>query len=399
MNNPLLSLMACAILAILTIHLIYMKSFLTSELRSIAATVLFLSLSLSPAFALADKPLDVFQAHPPIHVKGAGHGQSPAASTPTGLTPDQVKAAYNLQSTTGGAGATIAIIDAYSNPNIANDLATFSTAFNLPKCALNTCLTIHQMGPKLRADTGWGLEEELDVQWTHAIAPNAHIMLVEAKSASGNDLLAAVDWARNNGATAVSMSWGGSEFSGESSYDSHFTGPAFFASAGDSGAGVEWPAVSSNVIGVGGTTLNLSGSTFVSETAWSGSGGGLSKYEQAPSFQSNVPQANGFRAVPDVSYLADPQTGVSVYDSYGYQGVKGWFTVGGTSAGAPQWAAISTLGSVSASSLYQDAASANSASFLRDITQGSNGSCGFFCNAANGYDYVTGLGSPVAFNF
>jgi hypothetical protein len=258
------------------------------------------------------------------------------------------------------------------------------------------------MAPNIRTDGGWALEISLDVQWAHAIAPNAKILLVEARSASLTNLLAAVDYARNRSdVVAVSMSWGASEFSTESSYDSYFTssyGTTFFASSGDSGAGVLWPAASPNVIGVGGTTLtfNLDGSLAL-ENAWSGSGGGLSAYETEPSYQVsyNVPGANDQRAVPDVSYDADPNSGFSVYDNTPYQGQTGWWQVGGTSAGAPQWAAIQSIGlSASNNNFYQDAKSVNYSSYFRDITSGSNG-----YPATTGYDLVTGLGSSLTTNY
>jgi subtilase family serine protease len=258
------------------------------------------------------------------------------------------------------------------------------------------------MSKKIPPNSGWALEAALDTQWAHAIAPNAKILLIEAKSASLTDLLAAVDYARSRSdVVAISMSWGGNEFSGESNYDYHFTsiyGATWFASSGDSGNGVSWPAVSSKVIAVGGTklTFNLDGS-LLSETAWSGSGGGLSLYEPEPSYQVlyNVPNANGKRAVPDVSYNADPNSGVSVYDSTLIQGQRGWFQIGGTSAGAPQWAAIKSLGlSASNDKFYTDATTAYP-SYFRDITSGTNGACVLYCTAATGYDYVTGLGSPL----
>ncbi|MBU6415437.1 S53 family peptidase, partial [Patescibacteria group bacterium] len=296
----------------------------------------------------------------------------------------------------------------YNDPYVESDLNTFSNYYTLPACTTaNRCFEKHVMVSGIRNNSGWGLEESLDTQWAHAVAPGAKILLVVAKSANFSDLLAAVDYARNRSdVVAVSMSWGGSEFSSESSYDAHFVSPygaSFFASSGDSGTGVEWPAVSQNVVGVGGTTLNFaSNGALLSETAWSGSGGGLSKYETEPSYQISygVPLANNKRAVPDVSYDADYQvSGVSVYDSYGYQGTVGWFVVGGTSAGAPQWAAIKALGSaVSTPKLYSDALSAY-ATYFRDIVSGTNGSCGFYCTAHAAYDYITGLGSPITASF
>ena len=331
-----------------------------------------------------------WSAHTLIHIRRA------ATAAPTGLSPTQIRAAYNLPST--GGQATIAIVDAYDDPTVLNDLSVFSSQFGLP--AVN--FEKHMMAPTISTDGGWALEISLDVQWAHAMAPNAKILLVEATSSSLTALLAAVDYARGRSdVVAISMSWGGSEFSTESGYDSHFTsiyGATFFASSGDSGAGVSWPAVSPNVVGVGGTKLNFAvDGSVASETAWSGSGGGISYYEREPSYQVsyNVPGANGYRAVPDVSYDADPSSGVSVYDSTPYSGATGWWQVGGTSAGAPQWAAIQSLGlSATNNNFYQDAESASYSSYFRDITVGSNGHL-----AATGYDLVTGLGSPLTTSY
>lgn len=345
---------------------------------------------------LAQEQLGRFEATTPHRV----HGQ--ATASPTGLSPAQIKAVYNLPSI-GGSG-TIAIIDAYDYPTAENDLNVFSSKFGLLVCTTaNGCFEKHKMSNKLRADSGWSLEAALDVQWAHAVAPNAKVLLVEAKSSSGTDLLAAVDYARNRAdVVAVSMSWGGGEFSGEGLYDSRFTsqyGAAFFAASGDNGTGTIWPSVSPNVVGVGGTSLlfNLDG-TLANETAWSGSGGGVSAYESEPSYQVNYGLVNsgGKRAVPDVSYDADPASGFSVYDTTSYYGQKGWFQVGGTSAGTPQWAAIQALGlSSSNNHFYADAAGASYASYFRDVTRGTNGACGVNCSAAPGYDLVTGLGSPL----
>ncbi len=249
------------------------------------------------------------------------------------------------------------------------------------------------------------MEIALDTQWAHAIAPNAKILLVEANTSNWNDLLSAVDYARGRSdVVAISMSWSASEFLGESNFDYHFTssyGATFFASSGDSGTDVNWPAVSSNVVGVGETNLvwnqNNSNpySSLASEIAWSRSGRGVSAYEPEPSYQIsyNVPGANGKRAVPDVSYNAG---GVDVYDSTPFNNFTGWYSVGGTSEGAPQWAAVQSLGlSASNNNFYQDAKSVNYSSYFRDIINGTNGNCGFYCNATTGYDYVTGLGSPL----
>ncbi len=351
-----------------------------------------------------DEAKNNFQAYPPFHIKSDRLTNN---AVPQGMSPSKIRTAYNLPSS-GGAGKTIAIIDAYDNPNAQNDLNIFSSQYGLPSCTTaNGCFEKHMMANRISKNSGWILESDLDIQWAHAIAPQAKILLVEAKSSSGNDLLNAVNYARNRAdVVAVSMSWGGSEFSSEPNYDYYFTSPygaTFFASSGDSGNGVIWPAVSKNVVAVGGTTLNLDASgNVLSETAWSGSGGGVSVYELEPAFQTtyNVPGANGKRAVPDVAYNANPNTGVSVYDSYGYGGQSGWFVIGGTSAGAPQWAAIRALGaSVANNNFYIDAASAGYSTFFRDIVSGTNGACGFYCTATTSYDYVTGLGSPLMISF
>jgi subtilase family serine protease len=323
--------------------------------------------------------------------------QGAALTDPDGYSPTQIRAAYDLPST-GGSG-TIAIVDAYNDPTVQNDLNYFSSYFGLPSATFEE----HMMSSRISTDEGWALEISLDVEWAHAIAPNATILLVEATTNSNANLLAAVDYARGqSGVVAVSMSWGGNEFSGESSDDSHFTsssGASFFASSGDTGGAVYWPAASPNVVGVGGTTLTLYANNSVSsETAWSDSGGGPSVYEAEPSYQVTygVTGTSGKRGIPDVSYDANVSSGVSVYDSTPYDGSSGWWTVGGTSVGAPQWAAIQSLGlSAKDSNFYVDAKSASYSSYFRDITSGSNGPH----NATVGYDLVTGLGSPLTTNF
>ncbi len=252
-----------------------------------------------------------------------------------------------------------------------------------------------------KARNGWEYETALDIEWVHAIAPQAKILLIEAATPSGINLLAAVDYAaKQREISAISMSWGGREFSDETVRDSHFTsvsGAQFFASSGDNGTGVSWPAASPNVISVGGTSLSFtSDGLFSKETAWAGSGGGISVYEKAPSYQAtfSIPKSQGRRAVPDVSYDADPSTGFPVI----HNGT--WRTVGGTSAGAPQWAAIAALGTGAGNTnFYSDKSSSKSTSYFRDIISGENGLCGYYCTARTHYDYVTGLGSPQTTNF
>jgi len=344
----------------------------------------------------ATRTFDDYEAMPPIHTTAN------VTSSPQGLTPSQVKNVYHLPAN-GGKG-TIAIISAYHHPLLPGDLAIFNMEFNLAKCTIkNKCLEIHTMDPTTKTNSGWAMESALDAEWAHAIAPKSKILIVESKSARGGDLLSAIDYARHrDDVTAVSLSWGGPEFANETDLDKHFISDPqalnkFFASSGDDGAGASWPAVSPNVIAVGGTSLGLNSSgTFNFETAWTGSGGGVSQYEKEPPYQSafSIPHANNMRAIPDVSYAADPAHGFSVYHA------GAWFVVGGTSAGAPQWAALSTLGNgVSLTNLYKDKSGAKNGKYFRDIISGKNGDCIYYCTARKRYDYVTGLGSPVTFKF
>ena len=257
-----------------------------------------------------------------------------AATGPAGLSPAQVLHAYGFdQVSWKGLGETIAIVDACDDPTVAADLHAFDLQFGLadPKLTV-TKLSLGGLTPTY--DSEWALEISLDVEWAHAIAPKANIMLVEAPNASLGSLLFAVDYARTQpGVGVVSMSWGGPEFSGEGYYDSHFTTPAghgnvtFVASSGDSGAPASWPSISNNVLAVGGTTLSIGANgNYAGEAAWSRSGGGYSPYEPEPSYQRSV-QTTGQRSNPDVAYDADPGSGFAVYDN------GSWCVVGGTSAG------------------------------------------------------------------
>ena len=324
------------------------------------------------------------------------HGNPMATTAPTGLSPATIKSVYAFPTgTTAGSGETVAIVDAYDDPTAENDLGVFSSQYGLPPCTTaNGCFAkVNQNGGTIypSSDPGWALEISLDVQWAHAIAPGARILLVEANSNSFADLMAAEDYAKAH-AQYVTNSWGSGEFSGESSYDSHFVqqGVSFFVSAGDNGLPAQYPSASPNVISVGGTTLNFDGSgNFVSETGWSSGGGGCSSYETANTAQSAFfayGQANcyGARATPDVALDADPNSGVSVYDSTPYYGQTGWFTVGGTSASSPMWAARSadTGQVIDAGYVY-----AGSITF-RDITTGDNGA-----PCLVNYDLCSGRGS------
>ncbi|HVJ48481.1 S53 family peptidase [Desulfitobacterium sp.] len=369
--------------------------------RSIAIGIA-LTLVLFTAVGFAPTPQKpVWEAHPPIHIKGGA-----TSTIPTGYNPAQIGNAYGLnQLSATGSGQTIAIVDAYGSPTIATDLQTFNQQFGLPTANL----TIAYPGKKPRTNAGWALETSLDVEWAHAIAPNANILLVVAQSASITDLVTAIDYATSHGAQVVSNSWGGSEFSSESSYESHFqhSGIVYLASTGDNGSGVSWPSSSPNVLAVGGTTLNLdANNNYLSETGWSGSGGGVSAYMSIPSYETNWTSVVGSkRGVPDVALDADPNTGVAVYDSTLYNGQSGWFQVGGTSFGAPAWAAMIALANQgratpltsfnAISDLYNIAGATGSAGYTtnyHDITQGSNG--GY--STLPGYDLVTGIGSLKA---
>ncbi len=324
-----------------------------------------------------------WQAHP-LHVSPYPSSGTPASSA---YTPAQMKTAYNLPMN-GGAGSIIAIIIAYHTENLESIYNTFCSQYGLPD---NTTGNLIVKSYTNTFDAGWALETCLDVEWAHAIAPQAKVLLVEAASTSNVDLLAAVDYATSYpGVVAVSMSWGGPEFVWENTMDNHFNkqGITFFAASGDDGKNVLWPAASASVVSVGGTTLKLnSDGTVISETTWQNSSGGLSKYVLAPSYQTAFGLGFSHRAVPDVSYDGNASTGVSVYDGT-------WHLVGGTSAGAPQWAAIHALGlSASHEDLYRSAKTVSPLPF-RDITSGSNG-----YDAGRGYDYVTGLGSTQTSNF
>jgi subtilase family serine protease len=321
-----------------------------------------------------------------------------------------------------GAGQTMAIVDAYHDPQALADLNKFNAQYGYPQLAV--CRSLSQAGPcfkqadpqgKPAVNSGWALEESLDIQWAHAQAPAAKIVLVEAANASFSSLLSAVSYANSIGATEVSMSWGGRESISEAVSDSYLAQPGTFytASAGDSGHAAQYPAASPNVIAVGGTTLNGCGGTscahFSSETTWSGSGGGASADEPIPVFQASYHGpvsgaatiailTTGARGIPDVSFDANPSTGVSVYDSISYNGQSGWFTLGGTSVGAPNWAGILAAGAAAGKTALQGNVAIYSGGYrtnLRDVTSGTNGSCGSACTAGPGYDLVTGLGSPV----
>ena len=355
---------------------------------------------------------------------GGGHKPSPPPpSSPSGMSPAQIRSAYNL-TTIAGSGV-IAIVDAYDYPTAQNDFDFFSAQYGLHKSTENLCnganpcfVKVLASNGKYRSNCGWGQEAALDIEWAHAMAPNAQIVLVEAKSNSFADLFAAVDVATqivkaggydrnlnliggNSGKGEVSMSWGGGEFSSEASYDFHFptnSSVVYFAASGDTGGVTIYPSASPNVVAAGGTSLKLSGSTWT-ETAWSGSGGGPSAYEDKPAYQ-NAAVSGSKRGIPDFSFDADPYTGVSVYDSTSCQGLVGWLVFGGTSVSSPALAGIvNSAGNfynngthTELEMLYSNYPSTLGV-YFRDILSGSAGSY----SAGQYWDYVTGVGSPLTY--
>jgi subtilase family serine protease len=340
-----------------------------------------------------------------IHVRPDATG-----TTPTGQVPETLFDYYTDKSgapPNGGHGV-IAIVDAYHYATALADFNTFSREFGLPTepsksaTSKNTVFqVVYASGSQPRANCGWAQEEALDIEWAHAMAPAAKIVLVEAASASFADLFKAVDAAtslvKTAGGGEVSMSWGGSEFSGEAADDSHFAGSdvVYFASSGDTGGATIYPSASPDVVAAGGTTLTLSGGSITGETGWSGSGGGPSKYERVPAFQDSVPAVETLvgqsRGVPDVSFDADPQTGVSVYDSTSCEGMSGWMVFGGTSVAAPSLAGLTnSTGTLGYNSLGLLDWIYGNMDLFHDVKSGSAGSY----KAQLGWDFVTGVGTP-----
>jgi kumamolisin len=293
-------------------------------------------------------------------------------------------------------GHAIAVVDAYHYPTAVSDLALFSAQFGLPaptKANFQVVFANHRPPP---VNVNWHVEEALDIEWAHAMAPNAKIYLVEAASSNFTDLLRGVSVANSlvnsAGGGEVSMSWGGSEFSGETSYDSYFTQSrvVYFASAGDS-PGVIWPSASPNVVSVGGTSLSRNPTTgyFQGEMAWQSGGGGPSVYEARPGYQSAVSAIVGNqRGTPDVAADADPSTGVWVY-AYPY-----WYVVGGTSVAAPVWAGIVNAANNFYPTSQNELVIVYANQGTTEITVGSCGpNQGYMLKG--GWNFCTGLGSPL----
>jgi subtilase family serine protease len=366
-------------------------------------------------------------------------------------SPAQIRAAYGLpalsavgtalsalQAAQLGAGQTIYLIDAMHDPSVVAELAAFNQKFGLPACTTKTIasstslplpaassagcefsLVYNTAGGTMTGavpayDSGWATEITLDVQWAHATAPLARIVLIEAPDATLNSLLGAVKLANAMGPGVVSMSFGAAEGNWTASVDSAFIGAGmtYLAATGDNGAGVSWPAVSSNVVAVGGTTLTYSGTGARSEVSWSGTGGGTSLYTATPSYQTSAVPGMGtlaHRTVADVAFNADPTTGQYVaVISPGSTAVT-WLSAGGTSLSTPQWAGLIAVANATRSlsakpalgaphaALYNQIATVPGtyASAFADITKGTDGTC-VTCSAKVGYDPLTGLGTPNA---
>ncbi len=318
-------------------------------------------------------------------------------ATPAGYGPADLQSAYNLPSATAGSGQTVAIVDAYDDPTAESDLGVYRAQFGLPACTTaNGCFKkIDQTGGTTypRKNGGWAQEISLDLDMVSAVCPNCHITLVEDKSASLANLGAAVNEAASFKPASISNSYGGSDTSDASAPYYNHPGIAVTASTGDSGYGVQFPASSHYVTAVGGTSLTHSGSTW-SQTAWSGAGSGCSTLNTALTAQATANTGCTMRAVADVSAVADPNTGVAVYDSTAYQGLSGWLVFGGTSVSSPIVASVYALAGNTAS--IDNNYPYTHASALTDVTSGSNGTCPTFqwCHAGVGWDGPTGLGTP-----
>ncbi|GAA4511833.1 peptidase S8 [Actinoallomurus oryzae] len=321
-----------------------------------------------------------------------------AAAAPSGLSPANLQSAYKLPSSSAGSGQTVAIVDAYDAPTAEADLGVYRSQYGLPACTTaNGCFKkVDQNGGTSypRKDGGWAQEISLDLDMVSAVCPNCKIVLVEASSASFANLGTAENTAARL-ANVISNSYGGSDAS-DSSYGSYYNHPgkAITVSSGDAGYGVEYPASSHYVTAVGGTSLKTaSNSRGWTETAWSGAGSGCSSYNTALSGQSGLTGCSR-RAVADVSAVADPATGVAVYDSTAYQGQSGWMVFGGTSVAAPIISGVYGLAG-NAANIDNNYPYAHS-SALFDVTSGSNGSCSTtkWCRAGTGWDGPTGLGTP-----
>ncbi|MBV9870238.1 MAG: S8 family serine peptidase [Frankiaceae bacterium] len=334
-----------------------------------------------------------------IRVDRVRRGRVRHSDTPIGYTPADIQKAYSLP-TSGGRHQTVAIVDGYDDPAAERDLAVYRAQFGLPACTTaNKCFRkVDQDGGDdyPEPDGGWAQEISLDLDMASAACPKCDLLLVEAKTVSMTNLGTAERTAVRLGADAVSNSWGGADAK-DRYYGRYFHHPgvAITASSGDSGYGVSYPASSKWVTAVGGTTLARSSSSRgFSETAWTDGGSGCSTDNTTTWQPRSVTGCDG-RAVADVAAVADPATGVAVFDSYVFDDTSGWLTFGGTSASSPIIAGIYALAGdfgdhADASRLWDHH------SHLHDINDGSNGSCASkeWCHAGRGWDGPTGWGTP-----
>jgi subtilase family serine protease len=324
-------------------------------------------------------------------------GVRPAVSgAPAGYGPADLRSAYGLSAAVGS-GRTVAIVDAYDDPTAERDLQHYRATYHLPPCtSASGCLRkVSQTGDRRalpKPDAGWASEISLDLDMVSATCPACHILLVEANSPAMADLAAAVNYAARQHVAAISNSYGGPDAAQRAAYD--HPGIAITASAGDSGYGVASPASYRSVIGVGGTSLRRAATARGwAESAWSGSGSGCSSRNAKPTWQSATTGCAG-KAVADVAAVADPNTGVAVYDTTALNGAAGWQVFGGTSAAAPIIAAVYAMSGRTAG--YPASWTWAHAGSLNDVVAGSNGRCPVtaWCTARRGWDGPTGLGTP-----
>src|SRR5829696_1052627 len=348
----------------------------------------------------------------------AAHPKATVSYT-SGYTSSELQSAYSLgtlETQAGGSGKTIAIVDAYDNPNALQDLRVYRQQFGLAGGA--TVTKMNQNGQVVETldtttgtitkgtgaapspNTSWGQEIALDLDMASAICPGCNILLVEANSNSFANLGAAVNTAAQQNVASISNSYGANEFLGEGSYQSYYNHPgiAITVSSGDNGYGVEFPAASKYVTAVGGTSLTrTSTEPYWSESVWSGAGSGCSAYIAKPSWQTDTACAN--RTVADVSAVANPNTGVAVYDSYGSTGGANWYVFGGTSVSAPIIASVYAL---AGNTINYGEYPYSHTSSLYDVVSGRNGRCSnrktaskaYLCTGVTGYDGPSGLGTP-----
>jgi subtilase family serine protease len=336
----------------------------------------------------------------------ASGGPVGTLAAPAGLGPADLTSAYGIPA--GGSGQVVGIVAAYSNPNLEADLAVYRSTYGLPACtAASGCLrVVNQDGaasPLPAADPGWAMEMSLDVDMVSAVCPSCRILVVQATSNDLGHLGTAVDTAVRLGADVVSNSYGtGVEFAGQTEYESHYNHPGhpIVASAGDIGYSVSFPAASPYVTAVGGTRLVRSDAGVWSETVWSGTGSGCSAYMPKPAWQTDAHCP--MRMINDIAAVADPATGVAVYNTY--ESV-GWNIGGGTSASAPIIAAMYALTGTAADRVNDGSTPwrKHSASAFRDVNSGTNipgpaaATCGgdYLCTGVAGYDGPTGWGTPT----